>query len=433
MKVAPSCSLEPSQFRLQLSWFWLLAGAASTLVLLLFPMGAPVVLTASSVVLLGWQLITQRRLPLAMPSAVIVTLLGIAAYILINTSWSPSQADALRAAGVVLLTTVILFLMLNALDGTEPVMLRSIAAGLVVGIALGGVVLCVESFGAQVIWRFFVNYLSVLVPPSQHLSVRADGSVGIGAYLINRNMSAFTVLFWPAVLLLERAHLPHRIKTLGLIALVPGVAAVFRSEHATSQIAFIVGALVFGIYQFYPWFVRRFLQVVWVVAVLLVVPMAIVAFQNRLYLASWLTGSAQHRIVIWGYTADQVSRAPLLGVGVASARVRLEAGNEGHRKAPGSKFELSTASHSHNAYLQVWYEAGAVGAALLLALGLLVLQAIAEVSEAARGHLQATFIVCAAVAASGFSIWAPWLLATFGIVAVCSAVALALRPPTPAA
>jgi O-antigen ligase len=246
-------------------------------------------------------------------------------------------------------------------------------------------------------------------------------------------MSVFTMLFWPAVLALERAHLPHRIKTLGLIALMPGVAAVFRSEHATSQIAFTVGALVFGIYKFYPWLVRRLLQVVWVVAVLLVVPMAIVAFESRLYLAPWLAESAQHRIVIWGYTADQVARAPLLGVGVASARVRLDADNAVHRKAPGSKFELSTTSHSHNAYLQVWYEAGAVGAALLLALGLLVLQAIATVSDAARGHLLATFIACAAVAASGFSIWAPWLLATFGIVAVCSAVALALRPPNPAA
>ena len=170
----------------------------------------------------------------------------------------------------------------------------------------------------------------------------------------------------------------------------------------------------------------------WVAAVLLVIPVAVLAFGAQLYLASWLPESAQHRIVIWGYTAEQIAKAPLLGVGVASPRASNDWDKSDKPRAPGSNFTLSTVLHAHNAYLQVWFETGALGALLLSSLGLLVLRAIAATPDATHAHLYATFVACALLAASSFSIWAPWLLATFGIITVCVAIAVTLRTSAPA-
>src|SRR5262249_21619538 len=90
--------------------------------------------------------------------------------------------------------------------------------------------------------------------------------------------------------------------------------------------------------------------------------------------------------------------------------------------APGSKYRLTTGWHSHNAYLQAWYETGAVGALWLLALGLLVLRSLASADAAAQPYLYAIFISCAAIAASSFSLWAPWFMASFAFAAIQAAL-----------
>jgi O-antigen ligase len=414
------------------SWVWLVAGAASTLLLILFPMAAPVVLVSSTVVLLTWRLVMQRRLPLRAPSPVIVTLVLICGYLVVNSTWSLSQGDAIRAVGLLMIITGILYLTLNALEGSDLGVLRAMAAGLVVGVALAGAVLCFEAVSSRALQRLLMAYVPALAPSPHHTGVGADGSIAIHAYLMNRSISILTLLFWPAVLLVDRLAVSQRQRIWLLIALVPTVAGIFRSVHGTSKIAFIGGALVFGIYLLYPWLVRWLMRAGWVAAVALVAPAATLAFGAQLYLASWLPPSAQHRLVIWGYTAEQLAQAPLLGVGVATARARTDPNSPDIPRAPGTEFPLSTGSHTHNAYLQVWYETGIVGALLLLALGLLVLRAIAATPAATQAHLHATFTACALLAASGFSIWAPWLLATFGIVTVCAAIAVTLRPSAPA-
>ena len=65
-----------------------------------------------------------------------------------------------------------------------------------------------------------------------------------------------------------------------------------------------------------------------------------------------------------------VAEAPILGAGINTARALND--RQGP-VAPGSDFRLTTSLHSHNAYLQTWYETGAVGAALLMAVGLAVI------------------------------------------------------------
>ncbi len=431
MNAAPPCSVGSSELGVWVSRAWFVAGASSTLLLILFPMAAPVVLVSSTAALLGWNLATQRQLPLPAPSATIVTLVLIDIYLVINCTWSLSPADAVRSVGLLIVITGILYLTLNALDGSDPGVLRAVAVGLVVGIALAGLVLCIEAVSSRALQRLLMAYVPAFAPNRHHMELAQDGSVAIPAYLMNRSISILTVLFWPAVLLVDRFASSPRQRIWLLIALAPSVAAVFRSVHGTSKIAFVGAALAFGIYLLYPRLVTRVTRVGWVAAVLLVIPAATLAFSAQLYQASWLPASAQHRVVIWGYTAEQIGRAPLLGTGVATARALNDPHNQNKPRASGTKYQ-PLVSHSHNAYLQVWYETGAVGVLLLLALGLFVLRAIAAVPGRTQGHLYATFAASALLAASGFSIWAPWLLASFGIAAVCAAVALALRAPAPA-
>src|SRR4029450_11808593 len=87
-------------------------------------------------------------------------------------------------------------------------------------------------------------------------------------------------------------------------------------------------------------------------------------------------------------------------------------------RPPGSEFRLTTGLHSHNGYLQTWYEAGAVGATLLLAFGLLVLRSLAAAPTGAQPYLYASFVACALMGGSSFSLWQPWFMAALGLAAV---------------
>jgi O-antigen ligase len=116
-------------------------------------------------------------------------------------------------------------------------------------------------------------------------------------------------------------------------------------------------------------------------------------------------------------------------VSTARALDKLEEGTR--TLAPGTPFPRETSVHAHNAYLQVWFEAGAVGAALLLGIGLLVIGALGRTPGRVQSLLLATFASHALIAAFGFSIWAPWLLSSFALAVLFAspAVTLASRDP----
>ena len=413
-------------FMLVLTMAWTMGGVIFYLV---GPRAAPILLPMCMVAPAAWLLADTGWLPWKPPSAVFIALILAAAYLLINGTWSLSPSVAYGEIGCLVGFTLALYITLDSLAASESSVLRAMAVGVLAGTALAGAFICLETFDKQAVHRLLMSFNPSWAPSSPHMHAEAGVGVVLEPHLLNRSMTALTLLFWPAVLILQRLDMARRTKGLLLIAFALAVAAIFKSEHTTSKIALVGAAATFALCLVVPRLAPGLVITGWIASVLLVAPMASLAYHQQLYLASWLPKSAQMRLVIWGYTSGQIPKAPLLGVGVSTARA-LREGDAQAPLAPGSEFQLTAGWHSHNVYLQAWYETGAIGALLLLGLGLLVLRSVKSAPADAQPYLYAAFVACALIAGFSFSLWAPWFMASFGLAAVFAMLGreLAARP-----
>jgi O-antigen ligase len=154
-----------------------------------------------------------------------------------------------------------------------------------------------------------------------------------------------------------------------------------------------------------------------------VVPLSSIAYEQQLHKSHWLQPSAQHRIVIWGVTSSKVAEAPLFGHGLVPARELGRLGKENPKYEPGSPFLVSTGPHAHNVYLQVWFDTGLAGIILMVGIGLFALRAISRQVASSQPALFAAFACNALLAASSFSIWTRWFLASYALSAVFAVLA----------
>jgi hypothetical protein len=396
---------------------------------LLFPMTAAGLLPLCAIAPLAWHWAVRGRLPWYWPSAVTGVLLLAAAYLLMNASWSRSPQAAASAVVLAVLAVGVLHIVLNTLPDLEPAPLRAMAVGALAGLAVGGLLICLEVFSDQSLRRALIRLVPALQPSPSHVVGMAGGHLTqLAPYLPNANVSVLAAMLWPAALLVRRLGL-WRVpfcRYAALAAAGGAAAAVLASEHATSQVALAGASATFAVYRLRPRLGMSLLVAGWVAASLLVVPTVSALYGAGAYRTTWLPESARHRVVIWGHTAGRVADAPLLGAGIGTARALSEAEDAAAPSAPGSSFRLSTSLHSHNAYLQVWFETGAVGALILLGLGLLVLRTLARFAGDIQPYMAATFAACALLVASAYSIWAPWFMASLAMAAMFAALGAAL-------
>lgn len=409
---------------LALTAAWTAAGVAAHA---LAPLVAPFLLPLAPIAPLAWSWPAWTRVRWLHPSAVTVALALAGVYLLINASWSLSPASARSFVGIFFIVILALHIASRTLQAAEAPALRAMTFGLCAGLAACGAILFFEALSQQWASRLLMTHTPSLRPNPRDMSVEAGRIVFLQPYLLNRNMAVLALLFWPAALTLTGLHLPARRHTVVLLALSPAVGAILCSGHATSKIAFTGAAAMFIVASISTRLARKLAIVLWAAATLLVVPIAAVAYNSQLYRAPWLVFSAQHRIVIWGYTAEQVAKAPLFGAGIDTARPLNDPRDPAVPRAPGTNIPVSAGSHSHNGYLQVWYETGAFGVAFLLGIGLLVLRSLARASNEVQPYLYATFATGALLAASSFSLWAPWFVASFGFAVVFCVLGLQLR------
>lgn len=400
---------------LALTAAWTMAGVVACG---LAPLVAAFLLPLAPLAPLAWSFPAWWHVRWLRPAAATVALALAGAYLFINAFWSMSPGSARAFVGYLFILVFVLHITAITLAQSDGAALRAAAVGLCAGLAVCGGILFFEALSHQWTYRLLMTHLPALRPNPRDMGLEGDQVAFLQPYLLNRGMATLAFLFWPAVLVLKALDLPARRHAAALLGLAPVAGAILFSGHATSKIAFVGAAAMFIAATISSRLAGRLAVVLWTAATLLVVPIAAAAYHNQLYRAPWLVFSAQHRIVIWGYTAEQVAKSPLLGVGLDTTRPLHDARDANAPRAPGSNIPLSAGAHSHNGYLQVWYETGLVGVIFLLAIGLLLLRSVARAPREAKPYLYATFATGALLAASSFSLWAPWFAASFGFAAI---------------
>ncbi len=135
--------------------------------------------------------------------------------------------------------------------------------------------------------------------------------------------------------------------------------------------------------------------------------------------------SWEQRLEIWRRVARGVADAPVFGHGLDGMRTQTE-----YMELRGLRFDLM-ALHPHNAGLHIWYETGAVGAALLTATLALMAWRVAQwpgLTRPAAAAAAGTILSFASMAGVSYGVWQEWWLATaFLALGACLLVGAAAR------
>jgi hypothetical protein len=348
--------------------------------------------------------------------------LGFGIWSLIACAWSASPLTGL--------TKVVLYFGLvgvflsgrSAIETLDRQALHAIARGIIAGLLIGAVYLCVETVTSRGVTRFLWEHFESLRPDDpKHIRFYKGHVSWVSDANINRVTAVFTMFLLPA-LLLSSGILKGRLKTVAVVLFAFTAALLLlKTRHQTSQIAIVAGVGLFALASVSVFAARQIAIGGWIVATALMLPLAITAYNSGLHQSSWLFQTAQQRVVIWGFTAEQAFQQPIFGVGTNSTPA-LDEQRTVKIKPRGYTTALETRAHPHNVYLQVWYELGAIGAFLFGLLGLAKIEHILVFSERARPYALAQLATTAAIIGSSYGLWQTWFQASI----VLSMLALVL-------
>lgn len=357
--------------------------------------------------------------------------LAFGALAALSAAWTQGDpGDSLVKALLLILIGVATAVACRSLWRDRPTALAAVNAGLIAAVVLGSAFIVVELLTNQ--WltrRLFEIFPSLTAGYEKHLRYRDGQLAWLSETNANRRSGIACLLFWPALLAAGLIEAP-RVRWLvrGALCGLMAVILVF-TEHQSSQLAALAGAIVLAIASFTPRAARALVMVGWCVAVLLIVPLAGLAFNAGLHQKPWMFSTAAQRVVIWGFTARQVADRPLLGVGADATPTlderRLKQEIEKIAVSHGDAYGFRTSRHAHNVYLQVWYELGAVGAFLFLTIGLTVLHAVGQLSARLQPYGLALFAATASMIATSYGLWQAWFQGAiaFAMIAFVAAAA----------
>lgn len=354
-------------------------------------------------------------------------------YVSINAMWSPDRVAALLKAATVLGLAAATFLIAASYslrsESEARVLAKSALAGLMLGIAF----LLIEISFGEPIARFLNNHVIQLFNSSPKKTKVVNGEVTeIAAFVLNRNVTSLVLLLM-AGLLFTATLVTTTARRVSLVALVGATAiAVLISQSGTSVVAFLLGGFVLALAALSLAATRNLLMVGWTVATLLAVPLGALPYELGWHHWTWLPPeSVAARFYIWKYVADRVPEHPIGGIGVRGTRalhivIPTDAGDPSH-----AEYALRgrAARHPHNIFLQTWFELGAIGAVLLLVLGLAALWQIRLLPLSLEGSGYTLFAVSSMIGLSGFDLWQTWLLAALAFAWAGILLATRLRAP----
>lgn len=332
-----------------------------------------------------------RILRLTPPVAAVAAFLLLA---LVSSLWSPSD----RALETVL---EIGYIALGALTGGAWIAgLPAAEARRLGGLFLAGGLAGGLLFAVEAALDFPLNRWWNSVPDDQ-LPNLLNGNVP------KRTAALLCLLVWPAALAVDR----FGRRTLALLVPVGYALACLPLTSRSAMLGIAAGLVTLAAARASALWTRRLFAAAVTAAFLLVLPAALL-FSGPLDLdhSGLLFRSAQHRVEIWGHAADRALRTPVFGQGIDASRSLPPEGAVSDFSPIGDSL---LPLHPHNAFLQVWLETGAVGAALALAVMLMLLAATARLERRDQPFALALFATAMAMGSTAYGIWQPWWMAGF--------------------
>lgn len=363
-----------------------------------------------------------------------LSLAGFLGFALLSAVWARNPSVPLEKASVAMLVAAGSIIVSSLVGQETRANLLHMGEGVFIGLLAGLLYLLIELATHQSIEIALFNALALKpqdLKPEGFFTWSGERLIGIVKDQLSRNIAPAAVLLWPTALIVSGSwRTPWR--TLGVIGLVllTGLV-VMMSAHESSKLALVAGVIAFATAMVSLRWAQRLILAAWITACLAVVPLVILAHHLDLHNAAWLQASARHRIIIWNETAERALASPWIGVG---ANMTYVLGPELERENPEIRREALARTlniHSHNVYLQTWFELGAVGAVLLTLFGLSLLGAIRTMVPPLQPYAYATFASAAAMASTSYGMWQLWYMALFGLSVVVFSIGARLSsPPT---
>ncbi|MDJ0513777.1 MAG: O-antigen ligase family protein [Methyloceanibacter sp.] len=352
-----------------------------------------------------------------------------AAYLFVNATWSLDPERACTAATWFVVIVLMSYGAARALARWPERSVRMAASAFAVAVGVGVAFILFEAISGRLATLALYEALPITQPDSlKGFQVREGKVVRIAPSELNAMIAVMLLALWPA-LLCVLTRLPKRIRlVIAGALLIAASAAVLLSDHDSSKVGLVASIAVFALATPWPVATRTTLWLVWCLAFVLVIPLAAMAYKAELHTSEYLPPSAQARVTLWAYTADQIPHAPILGIGGSSTR-KIDQSPEnrslGWRKNFKTEgFGWRAGSHAHNAFLQTWYELGAVGVILFMAAGYVVIQSLGRLPLATQRFALAQVAAFFAIIAFAWGMWQGWLMALTGLAALYVALAV---------
>lgn len=232
-------------------------------------------------------------------------------------------------------------------------------------------------------------------------------------YVLNRSVVCFLLLAWPMALLMTK-----RWRALAALAAVVLTVAVVMSESGAAKLGLLAGGSAAGLAWRWP---RLSLAGVFGGACLAVLIAPWVGSIGAAVLPAKLhttlaEAHSNDRVAIWQSFGAAVEQRPLLGSGFgASTRM---ADDPLVQQVAEPLRRMLGAGHPHNSFLQVWVELGAAGAALVLAVLILLWRACVGLPPAVLPWATGLGATVVSIAAVSHGAWQAWWIASVGAAVV---------------
>ena len=349
--------------------------------------------------------------------------LALLSYLMISALWSTNPSASLSWASGAAVVAFTCGIAVRAMLIEPRRTNLHIAEGLWVGYLAGLVYLAAELLSQQSIKIFLYNLLDLQpqqLKPVHHFFWKDGKIVGIMEADLTRSITPVPLLLWCCLLAIKGTLLGRTAAFWSWLTFLFSAGVILISPNETAKLALICAAVSFAIALYNTKLSYRLLQVAWVVACILIVPITLGLYRANLHNAPWLQPSAKHRIIIWNRFTEETMKQPWIGLGTGMAYWNYETNKELSEGESYTRYSRDV----HCVYLQVWFELGVIGAILFTLFGLALLQRLQRLPVQAVAYAHAAFAAAGVTLGSSYGLWRPWFNLTFAFTVVAFALAL---------